>query len=201
MQSALDLLPRRSHQRFFRQICAALTPVLIGFAVILAAPLSAPQAKTDCSSLEIELDASAEFTTVECDQANRMGGDISASHEDINAGDSQSVFLVRHVTAGNRTYLIRSNPKTLVEPAFANAENWATAPGGNGFAVMRFRGWLKNYPDLPLSCFAFARYSGHVDRTTGYRHSLSGFYCANQPNDISEAETRRLIGAIKHHFE
>jgi hypothetical protein len=42
---------------------------------------------------------------------------------------------------------------------------------------------------------------GHVDRSTGYRHRVSGFYCANQPDEISDADTRRLIAAVKLHFE
>ena len=74
------------------------------------------------------------------------------------------------------------------------------APGGAGFAVARFRGWLTEHPSLSLACFAFARFSGHVDRTSGYSHVIFGFYCADQPGDVSDTDTRRLMGMLKYDF-
>src|SRR5262249_17445099 len=112
----------------------------------------------------------------------------------------QSIFNIRHDSAGPRTYIIARDTRTLIEQVFAKSENWSAAPGGNGFSVMRFKGWLKGV-EVPLSCFGFTRFSGHVDRTTGYRHRLLGFYCADQGTEISDEETRRLINELKLHFE
>ena len=65
--------------------------------------------------------------------------------------------------------------------------------------VTRFRGWLAEQLALPLSCFGFSRFTGHVARTTGFREY--GFYCALQPDEISNSDVRRLIGALKFSFE
>jgi len=151
--------------------------------------------------LDVELQDSAEFTKINCDQGSFRHGDISGTFAEISASNSHSVYAVRHEIAGSRTYIIQSDPKTALASSFSKSDDWAAAPGGNGFSVARFKGWLKGYPDLPLSCFGFVRYSGHVDRSTGYRHGLFGFYCDDQADGITDAETRRLIQALQLHFE
>src|SRR5262249_17726631 len=139
----------------------------IAFALFLAVPWSTPRASTDCASLGVELQDSAEFNKVECDEGSFQHGDLFGSFEDISASNSHSVYAIRHEIAGNRTYIIRNDPKTVLGTSFSKSESWVTAPGGNGFSVARFKGWLKGVPDLPFSCFGFVRYSGHVDRSTG----------------------------------
>jgi hypothetical protein len=130
-----------------------------------------------------------------------MHGGISTTRETINARDSKSIFLIAHEGAGNRTYIERSDPRSLIETNFAKSEGWTMGAGGNGFYVVLFRGWLTGYLDMPLSCFGFSRFSSHVSGSTGYRHAIYGFYCADQPGTISQPETRRLIGALKFDFE
>jgi len=182
-------------------IASIMAPVTLALA--LAAPLSAPQAKTDCASLGIELEASAEFTKVECDQGSFAGGGPSRTEEVIGAQSSTSLFVIHHAAAGVLTYFERRDTRTLLEgaPPFAKTENWAAAPGGNQFIVTRFRGWLAEQPALPLSCFGFSRFTGHVARSTGFRHIVYGFYCVLQPDEISDSDVRRLIGALKFSFE
>src|SRR5262249_32394533 len=155
----------------------------------------------DCQSLDIRLQSASDFGHVECDQSSGRHGDISDAEERIDAWNSRSAFAVRHLIAGNRTYFQPSNTKSLIEPSFAKTESWAAAPGGNGFSAVRFRGWLRSHPELVLSCFVFSRFSGHVDHSSGYRHVLLGFYCANQPDTLSDAETQRLIESVKFDFE
>lgn len=177
------------------------TAMAIACALVLLAPLSASRAETDCASLDIELKDPGEFTKVECDQGSLRHGDISGTGEVIAAQNDRSVFSIRHVTAGTHTYIMERDPRTVIESDLGKSDNWSTAPGGKGFAVMRFTGWLKDSPTLALSCFGFVHFSGHVDRSTGYRHRVSGFYCANQAAEIPDTETRRLIAAVKMHFE
>ena len=179
----------------------ALGAALVGLGVALALPQSVARAGTDCSSLDIELKDPGEFTKVACDEGSFRHGDVSGTGEVIAAQNDRSVFSIRHVAAGPRTFIEERDPKTVVQNEFGKSENWSAAPGGKGFAVMRFTGWLKDSPNLRLSCFGFVHFSGHVDRSTGYRHRVSGFYCANQDTEITDAETRRLIGNLKLHFE
>jgi len=183
------------------RIASIVLPVTLALA--LAAPLSAARAKTDCASLDIEFQASAEFTKVECDQGSFGGGAPSETEEVIGAQSSTSLFVIHHAEAGPRTYFDRRDTRTMLEgeQLLAKTENWAAAPGGNQFVVTRFRGWLAGQPDLSLSCFGFSRFTAHVANSTGYRHIMYGFYCALQPDDVSDADVRRLIGALKFDFE
>jgi len=184
------------NRRFLRRF-VAWAPV----ALALALPLSAAQAEEDCGSLDIHLAAAAGFTDMKCDTVADSHADISDTREMIFAHDSRSVFVIRHLAAGNRTYLRQMSPKDLIESAFAKAEGWAAGPGGNGYAAVQFTGWRKSRPDLQLSCFGFARFTGHVDHSMGYRNAVYGYYCAEQPDAISEAEAHRLLAAVTFSFE
>ena len=201
MSPAQNRLRLRPRTRIAKRATIASSIASLGFALCLTVPWSTLRASTDCSSLDVELHDSTEFTKVECDEGSFQNGDLFGSFESISARNSHSVYAIRHEIAGNRTYIIRTDPQTILGSSFSKSESWSTAPGGNGFAVARFKGWLKGVPDLPFSCFGFARYSGHVDRSTGYRHGLFGFYCDAQPDGISDAETNRLIQALQLHFE
>lgn len=202
MCSALGRLRMRSRSSTARP--PRILPGVAKLAFCLAlVPLSAPRAKTDCSSLDVALAIATEFTSLECDEANVAGGGPSHTAEVIIAGTSMSFFVIHHLVAGVRTYFERRDAKTLLEgtEVFANIENWGAAPGGDKFMVARFRGRLKEGPDMPLPCFGFSRFSGHISGTTGYRHLLFGFYCVVQADDISDAEVRRLTGAVRFDFE
>jgi hypothetical protein len=201
--SASDGLWFRSRHGLPRRPCALSRLAKAALALALVVPLSAPLAKTDCASLDIEFEASAEFTKVECDQGSFGGGGPSETEEVIGAQSSTSLFVIHHAEAGVRTYFERRDTRGLLEgePLFAKTENWAVAPGGNQFIVTRFKGWLAGQPALPLSCFGFSRFTAHVARSTGYRHIVYGFYCALQPDQISDSDVRRLIGALKLSFE
>jgi len=173
-------------------------------ALVLLIPFSAPRAETaDCASLEIALDASAGFKETKCDNGSHAGGGPSHSEEGLVAEGLASVFVVRHVTAGVRTYFDRQDTRVFIDSgtAFSKIENWAAAPGGNQFTVARFKGWLSGNAGQPLACFAFSRFTGHVARSSGFRHIVYGFYCTALDDQVSDDEVRRLIGAIKFSFE
>ena len=105
--------------------------------------------------------------------------------------------------AGVRTYFNRMDTRALVDAGspFAKIEDWAAAPGGNQFVAARFKGWLTGKPGMPLACFAFSRFTGHVARSTGFRHVVYGFYCTALAEEVSDADVRRLIDAVKFSFE
>jgi hypothetical protein len=175
----------------------------LAFCLALVAPLTAPQARSDCSSLDFSLAIAAEFTSLECDESYVAGGGPSHTASYLYASSDESFYFIRHLVAGVRTYFQRRDTESMIEDAefFSKIENWAAAPGGDKFMAVRFRGWLKDGPDLALPCFGFSRFSGHVPSTTGYRNILYGIYCVVRPDDLSDAEVRRLIGAVKFNFE
>lgn len=175
----------------------------VALVLALAVPVSSPQAKTDCGSLDIELAPLPEFTKVECDRGSFRGGGPSHTEEVIAASSSTSLFIIYHLQAGVRTYFERRDTKALLENLgdFATIENWSAAPGGDKFLVARFRGALTEMTDARLSCFGFSRFSGHVANSPGYRQFVYGFYCALQFDDVSDGDVRRLMAALKFHFE
>lgn len=199
MGRKLDRLPGPTSRPFG----VALRPLMAALALALAIPLSAVQAETDCGSLDITFESSAELPDVKCDSGSFMHGGPSEAEEGIVAHGAEALFVIRHVVAGVRTYFERRDTRALIDSgaAFAKIEDWATAPGGNQFMVARFKGWLSGQPDLALSCFGFSRFTGHVARTTGFRHIVYGFYCASQAEQVSDADVHRLIDAVKFGFE
>jgi hypothetical protein len=177
--------------------------VKTALALALVIPLSAPRAETDCASLDIAIESSAGFSETRCDSGSFSGGGPSRTEEGIVASGSGSLFVVRHAVAGVRTYFNRMDTRALVDAGspFAKIEDWAAAPGGNQFVAARFKGWLTGKPGMPLACFAFSRFTGHVARSTGFRHVVYGFYCTALAEEVSDADVRRLIDAVKFSFE
>ena len=183
------------------RLLVALTAPAIGLALALGLSVPAAHAKSDCGSLDIHLESAAGYTDVECESTDSMSEGTSATEETIRATDNRSIFLIRHDGAGNRTYLNQTDTKSLIGPVFAKSEGWTSAPGGNKFLATRFTGWFKSTSDSGLACFGFSRFTGHVDHSMGYRHAIYGFYCARQPDNVSDADVRRLIGALTFNFE
>jgi hypothetical protein len=172
-------------------------------ALTLVVPLSAPRAETDCASLDIAFESGAEFSKFTCDSGSFGGGGPSRTEEGIVASGSASLFVVRHAVAGVRTYFSRRDTRVFIDDGstFAKIEDWAAAPGGNQFMAARFNGRLAGKPDLPLACFGFSRFTGHVPSTAGFRHIVYGFYCTALVEEVSDADVRRLVDAIKFSFE
>ena len=189
--------------RLYLARCAA--GFALALSVALAVPLSALRAAdADCESLDIALSSTSGFNEITCSSGGSGGGGLSETEEAIFASGAARFFVVRHATAGVRTYFSRRSTREIIDygSAFGTVENWGAAPGGNQFEVARFNGRLKNEPDLPLACFAFSRFTSHVDHSTsGFRHILYGFYCVAVADQIPDPEVRRLIGSITINFE
>jgi len=178
--------------------------IFLAFTLFFVVPLSAPRAETDCASLDIALASTSGFSEIECSRESFAGGGPSQTEEGIFASNAATIFVVRHEAAGVRTYFTRTNTRQIIDmvSTFAKIENWTAAPGGNRFEVARFNGRLNNKPDVPLACFAFSRFTGHVDHSSsGFRHLLFGFYCVAVSDPISDAVVRHLIGSITFSFE
>jgi hypothetical protein len=188
-----------------RYLARRATAFALALTFALATPLAAPRAAdADCESLDIGLSSTSGFDKVTCSSGGSGGGGLSETEEGIFARGVARFFVVRHAAAGVRTYYTRVGTRRIIDSvsAFSTIESWAAAPGGNGFEVARFNGRLKERADLPLACFAFSRFTSHVDRSSsGFRHILYGFYCMAVVDQIPDAEVRRLIGSITFGFE
>src|SRR5262249_45702679 len=124
------------HTKHTSQAAIAFGAAIVTAVVVLTLPLSAPRAEADCSSLNIKIKDPSEFTNAKCDQGILRNGDISGPDEVISAQNGQSVFSILHVTAGPHTYIKERDPKTVIQSDLKKSDNWSTAPGGKGFAVV-----------------------------------------------------------------
>jgi hypothetical protein len=119
----------------------------------------------------------------------------------IEAQDALSFIVVYHDRAGTRTFLKRTDPNQLFGHAIKldSEDSWsAQASVSNGFTVRTFFGKLKSVSEK-VPCFAFARYTGHVAHTTGFRHMVGGIYCEVVPSDepVTAARIDQMTGKIR----
>lgn len=190
-------------RRQFGRLMSRTATAGVVLTAALAIPTSSPQAKEDCASLDITLEAQPDLRNVECDAGSFRHGEVSHMAEVISASGSASFYVIHHLESGVRTYFNRLDTRRLLDDLgeFATIDKWGAGPGGDGFMVARFKGTLEDAKNAPLSCFGFSRFSGHVASTSGYRHIVYGFYCSAQPGDVADADIRRLIGALTFDFE
>src|SRR5262244_2874753 len=105
----------------------ALLPACVArsaFALALVVPLTAPRAETDCASLDIGLASTSDFSKIKCNSDSSTGGGLSQTEEGIDATSAATLFVVRHATAGVRTYFMRTNTRHIIDAvsAFAKIE-------------------------------------------------------------------------------
>ncbi len=181
--------------------CAAaflLAGLLLG-----GGPAGAVMRDADCDDLDIAVEPAADFRTIECEAGQTVhgGGSGNVGMSSIEAQDALSFIVVYHDRAGVRTYLTRTDPKQL----FGNSlkldieDSWSALTSvSNGFTVRTFFGKLKSLSDK-VPCFAFARYTGHVAHTTGFRHMVGGIYCEVVPSDepVTAARIDQMTGKIR----
>jgi hypothetical protein len=65
------------------------------------------------------------------------------------------------------------------------------------FDVMRYRAKVA---EQQAACFIFVGYAGHVEHSTGYRHSVVGFYCNLAGEAASDARVSELVGGFVADF-
>lgn len=129
------------------------------------------------------------------------GGDRgSGTSETIQVFGSRFVFIASHASVGHRTYLIRLTVKELLRNsrAFSSIDEWGEESDNGNFSVHRFKG--KFFDGARTACFGFARYSGHVPRTTGYRHLINGFYCDMDEEPPTDGRIGEVLGSLEYGF-
>ena len=191
---------RHAEKRYSRGLAA----VLLSAGMFLGGNgAGAVMRDADCDDLDIALEPAADFRSIECEAGQTIhgGGSGTVGMASIKAQDALSFIVVYHDRAGTRTYLTRTDPKRL----FGNAirldieDSWSAQPSvSNGFTVRTFFGKLKSVAEK-VPCFAFARYTGHVAHTTGFRHMVGGIYCEVVPSDepVTAARIDQMTGKIR----
>ena len=156
----------------------------------------------ECDDLDVSLEPAADFRTIKCETGQTAGGGDRASlgMATIEAEDALSFFIIYHDRAGMRSYLDRRDPQALFEKHmdFAVDGTWSDTTESNGFDVAKFFGKF-DFASEQVPCFAFSRFAGHVEHSTGYRHMVGGFYCEFVPSDqpVTDARVDQMTGKIK----
>jgi hypothetical protein len=159
-----------------------------------------PGAKSaaDCSDLDVRLEPADDFPTMKCSTGQNGYGEAYSIFSEIAAENATSRIVVVQQYAGTHTYLKPVDSRVLNQDTldWDVKGSWSVAIASGGFEVRRFFG----RPDsATVPCFAFARYAGHVARSTGYQNRVYGFYCeviaSDQP--ISDVRVTEMIGRIK----
>ena len=156
----------------------------------------------ECDDLAVSLEPAADFRTIKCETGQTAGGGDRASlgMATIEAEDALSFFIIYHDRAGTRSYLTRRDPEDLFgdHMDFAVKGTWSENTESNGFEVAKFFGKF-DFASEQVPCFAFVRFAGHVEHSTGYRHMVGGFYCEFVPSDqpVTDARVDQMIGKIK----
>ena len=173
---------------------------LRGGAAALAGMLAAGSAQawqaTDCGKLQIHFATSGTATRVEC-KADHVGQDTR--DELIDAYGIGSVLFILHhgVPDTGRFYMPRMAVKRLVQDVVTSKDlsDWTEPTETKDFDVIRFKGVLAA-GGASMACVGFARYAGHVDHSTGYRHVVVGVLCDRvAPSEASLAEVLDAVGA------
>jgi len=177
---------------------------LLACAIVLLSPMAASgQTGSDCDDLMIKVAGASAASGAHCEQRHFGGGDGTATTEFIRIADADSVFVVTHTYAGQRSYVIRQELKSMVKgiEAFETVSGWGDERDSGEFTVRTFDGKVRDN-GLVLSCFGFARFSGHVPNTGGgYRHHIFGFYCDLLQRQLDAARIDEVVASVKYEFE
>jgi hypothetical protein len=169
----------------------------------LPAERAAAMSAGECAGLSIHMKDLPEASSTQCGAENFGGGDQGSGRaEFIQIMGSDSISVVSHASAGVRTYLKRLGVKDMIAnyEIFASTDHWGEEIESNDFTVRRFDAKLAG-TGAPLACFGFVHFAGHVARSTGYRHVISGYSCNFGPTTPTDARIDTLVGSIAYDFE
>lgn len=180
-----------------RAMCAGLLSAVVTWPSAAAA-LSAEE----CDQIDLRFKGLPGAPSARCDTGGLGGGGDqgSGTTETIQVIGSRFVLLVSHAAVGHRTYLGRLTVREMLRNsrAFASIDDWGEEAESGEFSVRRFNGKFSD--GARTACFGFARYSGHVARTTGYRHLINGFYCDIDESPPSDSRIGEVLGSLEYSF-
>jgi hypothetical protein len=159
-------------------------------AAVVALMAANAQAQSECAELSIRLEGIPEALGARC------GGTPNGSLETIDAGGPEARLHIRHQQAGARSYFWRLTPTDILRKLPETEREGEPFEVGN-FDVMRYRTRMDGQA---AACFVFVGYAGHVEHSTGYRHSVIGFYCSLAGEETSDARVSELLGGVVADF-
>jgi len=158
----------------------------------------------ECAGLSIRLKDLPEASSAQCGSENFGGGGDQGSGTDefIQIMGSESITVISHAAASSRTYMKRLGVKDVIGNyrIFQSTDNWGDETESNDFAVRRFNAKLTG-SGANVVCFGFVHFSGHVARSTGYRHLISGYSCNFGSTPPTDSRIDQLVGGIAFDFE
>jgi hypothetical protein len=177
--------------------------VLATAGVLLLSSEAGSSGPAECAELSVRIEGLPQPLSMECGTRGIGGGGDqgSGTSEFIQAIGVDFVFVVTHAAAGHHTYFLRLGVKDVVENyrAFDTTDGWGDETESGEFAVRRFEAGLAG-SGARAACFGFTRFSGHVARTTGYRHHLSGFYCDLAGSPPTDGRIDEMMNSVKYDF-
>ena len=184
---------------------AALGPLRVGGPVPRPLPIPvAEMAKVDCAGLDISIElGGGGFDKVWCSgrQKGYGGESPQITRSRIDASGPRMDIILYHDHGGSNTYMERQTPRSLLENGldYDIPDSWETAEESNDFTIATF---FASFGSRRVPCFAFARYAGHVARSTGYNNRVFGVFCersaGTQP--LAAARIDEITDKIKAKF-
>jgi hypothetical protein len=153
-----------------------------GLGIAFPPPVAVAQSEleqVDCRKLDISVELGGIFDEVECKHRTKGGyGGESPQFlrsQIVATGNGPELFLM-HDHGSSNTYMERRTPRSLFESGFDYdvPGSWKKAAESNDFDIATFFG---DFGSGQLPCFAFARYEGHVARSTGNQNRVFGVFC------------------------
>ena len=182
-----------------------LVGVLLSILGVALQPDTASAASAaDCAALSIRVKNLPEASSAQCGSEPFGGGGDQGSGTDeyIQIMGSDSITVVSHAAASSRTYMRRLGVKDVIGNygIFESTDNWGDETESNDFAVRRFNAKLAG-SGAKVVCFGFVHFSGHVARSTGYRHLISGYSCNFSSTQPTDSRIDQVVGSIDFDFE
>jgi hypothetical protein len=173
---------------------------LAGSAALLSSE-SMALSSGECAALSVQVRL-PEASSAECESGNVGGGGDQGSGSDelIRIISGASILIVSHAHVGRHTYLRRLSVKDIIGNfrGFDSVDDWGEERESGDFTVRPFRARMSS--GSGMACFGFSLYSGHVARTTGYRHHIGGFYCDFGGLPVTDARIDEVVGSIEYNF-
>ena len=173
-------------------------------AIAAAGERASAMSAEECAGLSIRVKDLPEANSAQCGSENFGGGGDQGSGRDeyIQIMEADSIIIISHASVGLRTYLRRLGVKDVIGNfrIFASTDNWGEETESHDFSVRRFDAKLTG-SGASVRCFGFVHFTGHVARSTGYRHLISGYSCNFGATPPTDDRIDQLVGSIDYDFE
>jgi hypothetical protein len=185
-----------------KRLVVGVVAAMLG--VVCGAERASALSAGECAGLSIRVKDLPEASAAQCGSENfGGGGDQGSGHDEyIQIMEAEAITVISHASVGVRTYLKRLGVKDVIGnfSIFASTDNWGEETESHDFSVRRFDAKLTGN-GTEMACFGFVHFAGHVARSTGYRHLISGYSCNFGSRPPTDSRIDQLVGSIDFDFE